>query len=82
MVNLPRDDMPLPSVAHVHSVRWMYAQHIRAIVETRQETHGFDPLIRLVIEQWSSRHFIGIDQSTDEWLKRSLTYEGMQLVGD
>ncbi|KAG9043758.1 hypothetical protein FS837_009148 [Tulasnella sp. UAMH 9824] len=58
-------------------------EQIRVIVETRQETHGFDPLVRLVIEQRSSTNFIKIDEGSDEWLKRSLTvYEVMSSERD
>ncbi|KAG9046062.1 hypothetical protein FS837_005138 [Tulasnella sp. UAMH 9824] len=57
-------------------------EQIRAIVETRQETHGFDPLVRLVIEQWSSDNFIKIDEGSDEWLKRSLRFDVTSSVDD
>ncbi|KAG8961262.1 hypothetical protein FRC00_012834 [Tulasnella sp. 408] len=57
-------------------------EQIRVIVETRQETHGFNPLVRLVIEQRSSSNFIEIDEGSDEWFKRSLRYEVTTSVGD
>ncbi|KAG9043760.1 hypothetical protein FS837_009150 [Tulasnella sp. UAMH 9824] len=57
-------------------------EQIRAIVETRQETPGFDPLVRLLIQQRPYGNFITIDEVTDEWLKRSLGYEVMSPVAD
>ncbi|KIO23270.1 hypothetical protein M407DRAFT_27261 [Tulasnella calospora MUT 4182] len=50
-------------------------EQIRTIVEARRKKHGFDALVRLVIEQWSAGNFIKIDQGADEWLKNSLIYE-------
>ncbi|KAG8916759.1 hypothetical protein FRC01_002884 [Tulasnella sp. 417] len=57
-------------------------EQIRTIVETRRKRNGFDALVRIVIEQWSTGNFIAIDESAQQWLRRSLIFEVIYPAND
>ncbi|KAG8962183.1 hypothetical protein FRC05_005483 [Tulasnella sp. 425] len=48
---------------------------LRAVVERRRTRLGFDPLVKLVIQQRPGGEGMAIDEGTDRWLKQSLIYE-------